>query len=144
MKKKDVKITEEQAEKALNANKKEAKDLIKDEKKMNNFLAKLEIKFNSLTGIKEKLKDIPLIVSLIRAYIKKEYTEIPLGTIIALVSSLIYFFSPVDIILDIIPGIGYVDDVMVIAIALRFAYTDVEEYKIWKESNEREINSEDS
>lgn len=144
MKKKDVRITEEQAEKALNANKKEAEDLIKDEKKMNNFLAKLEIKFNSLTGIKEKLKEVPLIVSLIRSYIKKEYTEIPLGTIIALVSSLIYFFSPIDIIPDIIPGIGYVDDVMVIAIALRFAYTDVEEYKIWKESNEREINSEDS
>lgn len=134
----DVKITEKQAKKALDSNKEEARDLLNDERKMNSFLIQLESKFNAVTGMKEKLKEIPLIVELIRAYMKREYTEIPLGTLIALVSALIYFFSPIDLIPDVIPGIGYIDDVMVIAIALRFAYTDLEEFKQWKENREQE------
>ena len=128
---KKTKISEQEAQKALDANKKEAEALLNDEKKMDDFLTQLENKFNSVTGIGKKLADIPLIVSLIRSYMKKEYTEIPLGTIIGLVASLIYFLSPVDIIPDVIPGLGYVDDITVIAIALRFAYTDIEDYKKW-------------
>ena len=128
---KKTKISEQEAQKALDANKKEAEVLLNDEKKMDDFLTQLENKFNSVTGIGKNLADIPLIVSLIRSYMKKEYTEIPLGTIIGLVASLIYFLSPVDLIPDVIPGLGYVDDITVIAIALRFAYTDIEDYKKW-------------
>ena len=128
---KKTKISEQEAQKALDANKKEAEVLLNDEKKMDDFLTQLENKFNSVTGIGKKLADSPLIVSLIRSYMKKEYTEIPLGTIIGLVASLIYFLSPVDLIPDVIPGLGYVDDITVIAIALRFAYTDIEDYKKW-------------
>lgn len=134
----DVKITEEQAEKALNSNKKEAEKLLNDEKKMNSFLNKLEGKFSAIAAIKEKFQEIPLIVALIRAYMKKEYTEIPIGSIIALVSALVYFLSPIDLIPDAIPGIGYIDDVAVLAIALKFAYTDLEDFKKWKEKQEQQ------
>ena len=137
-KKDDVKVTERQAKKALDANRKDAEALLNDEKKMNSFLNQLESKFSAVSGFKEKLKDIPLIVELVRAYIKKEYTEIPLGSIIGLVSALIYFFSPVDLIPDVLPGIGYIDDVMVIAIAMKFVYTDFEDFKKWKAEKEEE------
>lgn len=138
----NVNITEEQAQEALNSNKKEAEDLLKDEKKMNNFLNSLESKFSALSTVKEKFKEIPLIVELIRAYMKKEYTEIPIGSIIALVSALVYFLSPVDLIPDAIPVIGYLDDITVLAIAVRFAYTDLEDFKKWKEQQEYQEQSE--
>lgn len=138
----EVKITEKQAKKAWDSNKKEAEKLLNDEKKMNNFLNQLEEKFSVVSGLTEKLKDIPLIVELVRAYIKKEYKEIPIGSIIGLVSALIYFLSPVDLIPDVLPVIGYVDDAVVIALAIRFAYTDLEDFKKWKANQEEKAESE--
>lgn len=137
-----VKVTEKQAKKAWDSNKKDAEELLNDEKKMNSFLNQLESKFSAVSGLAEKLKDIPLIVELVRAYIKKEYTEIPVGSIIGLVSALIYFVSPVDLIPDVIPVIGYVDDAMVIALAIRFAYTDLEDFKKWKANQEEKAETE--
>lgn len=55
-------------------------------------------------------------ILLVRNYIKKEYTEIPLGSIIAIISALIYVISPADLIPDNIPGIGYLDDAAVVAV----------------------------
>ena len=141
-KNKEVKITEKQAKKAWDSNKKDAEELLNDERKMNNFLNQLEEKFNAVSRFTEALKDIPLIVELIRAYIKKEYTEIPIGSIIGLVSALIYFSSPVDLIPDVIPVIGYVDDAVVIALAIRFAYTDIEDFKKWKAIQEEKAEAE--
>ena len=38
------------------------------------------------------------------------YKKIPFGTIAAVVASLLYFVSPIDVIPDFIPVIGYIDD----------------------------------
>lgn len=65
-------------------------------------------------------------------YIKGNYKEIPIASILALVGALIYFVSPVDLIPDILPGVGYVDDAMVISAALKIAHLDLEKYKRWK------------
>lgn len=97
-------FTEKDAEKALEANRAEAEALLNDESKLNEFLSQLNKKWNSITGVKDKFSDIPVIVSLIRSYIKGEYRELPVGTMIALVGALIYFVSPIDIIPDYIPG----------------------------------------
>ncbi len=80
-------ITEKQAKKALNANKKKAEKLLQNEKELNKFLDQVGDKVGTVSGFKEKVKDIPLIVSLIKAYIHKEYTEIPVGSLIGLIAA---------------------------------------------------------
>lgn len=80
---------------------------------------------------------VPVMISLIKSYIEKEYTEIPLGTIIAVISALIYVVSPIDIILDSIPGAGYIDDAAVIAACLKLVGSNVEEYQEWRKKNNK-------
>lgn len=135
-KKTKVNITEEQAQNALIANNEKAQELLNDDNKMFAFLSQLENKLNALGGIVEKLKDVPLIVDLVKAYTRKEYREIPIGTIIGLVSALVYFLSPADLIPDFIPGIGYLDDITVIGFAVKLAYKDLQDFKKWKEWKE--------
>ena len=60
----------------------------------------------------------------------------PVGSIIAALAALIYFVSPIDAIPDFIPVVGYLDDVTVIAVALQFIHSDLEEYRKWKEAQE--------
>ncbi len=49
-----------------------------------------------------------------------------------MLGALIYFVSPVDLIPDMIPGVGYVDDAAVIAFALTMVGDDLEDYKNWR------------
>ena len=84
----------------------QAEEMLKDQDKMERFLQRLEKKLKVIPLAGEKLADVPIMVSLIRSYVKKEYIDVPIGTIIAILSALIYFVSPIDIVPDSIPVLG--------------------------------------
>ena len=46
----------------------------------------------------------------------------PWGAIIPLVSALLYGVSPIDLIPDLIPLLGFVDDALIVPIMLLFAF----------------------
>ncbi len=112
---------------------KQAEQMLEDENKTKDFLDTVEKKFASIKVIGKGLSQIPLMINLIRSYLKKEYTNVPIGSILAILGALIYFLSPVDLIPDILPGIGKLDDAAVIAIALKLVSTDLECYAEWRQ-----------
>ncbi|NTW72444.1 MAG: DUF1232 domain-containing protein [Eubacteriaceae bacterium] len=121
----------------IEQNKSEAEDLLKDKKKMEHFLERLEKKLSKIPFAGKYLADVPVLISLVKAYIDKDYTEIPMGSIIAIVSALIYVLSPIDIIPDIIPGFGLVDDAAVIALVYKLVHDDITEYKVWRDTKKK-------
>lgn len=128
-------FTEDHLSAALKNSSEKAQELLEDEDKMERFLERLERKIAKVPLAGKQLSYIPVLISLVRAYMKKEYTDIPIGTIIAIVGCLVYFLSPIDLVPDSIPVIGYVDDAAVFAFAWKMIGDDVQEYKDWKESN---------
>ena len=127
-------LESETIEKELEKSKKKAAELLEDQDKLERFMERLERKLKKVPGVGEKISDLPILVNLMRDYIKKEYTDIPIGTIMAILGALIYFVSPIDVIPDAIPVVGYLDDLAVIGYALKLVHDDVEEYKKWKEN----------
>lgn len=90
-----------------------------------------------------KIKDVPgkfmklvnqvkLLFGMIRDYWKGEYKDVPWSTIAAAVGALVYFLSPVDLIPDVIPVIGYIDDAAVVALAVKFVQDDLRKYCTFK------------
>ncbi len=132
-------ITTELSKKQLTSGFKEAEETLKDDDKMERLFQRLEKKLKDIPVAGEKLSEIPVMASLVRSYWKKEYTDVPVGTIIAIISALIYFVSPIDLIPDSIPVIGYFDDAAVIAACWAMVDSDVEEYKKWREENGKQI-----
>ncbi len=130
-------ISEEQAKKKLEAGYAEAEKLLNDKDKLEETLQKIEKKLETIPKVGNTLSALPIMVSLIKSYIKKEYTEIPVGTIIAVISASVYFLSPIDFIPDTIPGVGYIDDATVIAVCLKLVGTDLEDYKQWRNKNNK-------
>lgn len=116
----------------------EAQEMLKDGDKMERFLQRLEKKLKVIPLAGNTLSDVPVMASLLRSFVKKEYTDIPIGTITAVVSALVYFVSPIDLIPDLLPG-GYIDDAAVIGACLKLINSDVEDYIKWRKINGKVI-----
>ena len=132
-------FTDEQLSEQINKNSEAAEELLKDEDRFERFLERLERKLEKLPVVGKKLSNVPMLVSLVRANVRKEYQDIPIGSIVAIVSALIYFVSLIDLLPDSIPILGYVDDAAVFAFVWNMVEDDVEEYKKWREQNVKRL-----
>jgi uncharacterized membrane protein YkvA (DUF1232 family) len=77
-------------------------------------------------------EDILLLLAVISAYITGKYKKIPFKTLAMILGALTYFLSPFDVILDFVPVIGFLDDVFVLTMVLKFAHDDLQAYKAWE------------
>ena len=88
-------------------------------------------------NLKGFIEEVKLFFSMLKDFFIKKYTEVPVGTIMAIVGSLLYVLSPVDIIPDFIPVVGYIDDAGIVALCMNFVRTDLEKYKKFKETDQK-------
>lgn len=112
--------------------------LLKDDAKMEPFLEKLEKKLKWIPFVRQELKMIPILISMVRSYWKKDYTRVPRRTMLAIVSALIYFLSPIDVIPDWIPVLGQMDDALVVATCWKLVNKDVEDYRQWQKERKKQ------
>lgn len=91
-------------------------------------------KFLNISNLKEYFEDFKDLYSLLKDFYKGNYTEVPWLVIASIGGSLLYVLSPIDLIPDFIPIIGYLDDAAVFVACLKFVGKDLEKYREWKES----------
>ena len=56
----------------------------------------------------------------------------PIRLIVAFFIGIIYLVSPIDIVPDVIPLAGWIDDFLVATTVIRIARTDLERWRRWK------------
>ena len=88
--------------------------------------------FQSRGPLKRFIEDGKMLTALIKDYRQGNYRGALIGTIAAAVFALIYVFNPFDIIPDVLPFIGAVDDASVIAACLMLVERDLLKYRNWK------------
>ena len=123
-------INETQAEEALG----EFADKVGEEDVKETLGKEDEIKklFKRVKVLAKYCNDLCEIFELLRDRVAGVYRETPWTTIAALTGALLYVLSPFDLILDFIPGIGFIDDAIVIGLAIKLAQPDLEKYRAWK------------
>ncbi|MBI4428792.1 MAG: DUF1232 domain-containing protein [Ignavibacteriales bacterium] len=89
-------------------------------------------KFEHGGPLQRFIEDGRLFLSLIRDYTKGQYRKIPWWAIAAVAFTLLYVFNPFDIVPDVLPVIGYVDDSAVFVLCLALVEQQLREYKEWK------------
>lgn len=93
----------------------------------------LHTKFTTQQRLKVHFKDFKLLFSMMRDYTSQSYTHVPWYIISAIGAALLYVISPLDLIPDFIPFIGFLDDATVLALCLNLVHKDLMLYKEWKE-----------
>jgi uncharacterized membrane protein YkvA (DUF1232 family) len=78
------------------------------------------------------IEDGKLLIAIIKEYRHGTYRQIPYGVIASMVFTLIYVLNPFDLMPDMLPLIGQVDDVAVMGACLMMVEQDLHKYKDWK------------
>ena len=91
----------------------------------------IEKKFKGNGPLKRFVEDVKLLFALVEDYWDGVYREVPWWTVAAIVFALLYVLSPIDLIPDFIPIIGYTDDALVVAACLAMVHEDLQNYKEW-------------
>ncbi|WP_438477732.1 YkvA family protein [Streptococcus pluranimalium] len=131
-------FNKQQALEELQSRYQKADALLRDDAKMEPFLEKLEKKLKWIPFVRQEFKMVPILISMVRSYWKKDYTRVPRRTMLAIVSALIYFLSPIDVIPDWIPVLGQVDDALVVATCWKLVNKDVEDYRQWQKERKNQ------
>ena len=90
--------------------------------------------FKRVKVLAKYFNDLCEIFELLRDRVTGNYKETPWTTIAALTGALIYVLSPLDLIFDFLPVIGFLDDAVVIGLAIKLAQSDLAKYRAWKAS----------
>jgi uncharacterized membrane protein YkvA (DUF1232 family) len=69
---------------------------------------------------------------LVKAWLAGDYKDISVKSIAILIAAIFYFLNPFDAIPDVIPAIGYVDDVGVVAWVIKTLKDEIEKFRVWE------------
>jgi uncharacterized membrane protein YkvA (DUF1232 family) len=75
---------------------------------------------------------IVTIGSLLKSYATGEYRDIELKNLVILIASLVYFISPIDLMPDFLPFIGYADDIALLTYVLGSMSEELEKFELWE------------
>ncbi len=72
--------------------------------------------------------DLKMLKSMLKAWLSGSY-KFSKRTILYVIAGMLYFVSPVDMIPDMILGLGFIDDAAVLALAVKRIKGELEKYK---------------
>jgi uncharacterized membrane protein YkvA (DUF1232 family) len=94
-------------------------------------------KFRPGGPLQRFIVDGQLLIGMIKDYWARRYRRLPVGVVGATVFTLLYVFNPLDLMPDVIPLVGQLDDAALVAACLMLVEHDLRAYQAWKLGRER-------
>lgn len=126
----------EKAKEAIEGFTGQAEELIRNPGKLEELLQQFEEKVKEIPYAGDALSRVPLMISMIRSYITREYTVVSPKVIVTLVAAIIYLLKGNDLIPDNIPVVGYADDLAVFAAAFLIDEQELKAYSQWRDEKD--------
>ena len=77
-------------------------------------------------------EQLGIVTRLLKAYASGEYRQLPWKTLIRVIAVLIYFVSPIDILPDFLPIVGFTDDIALMLWLFSGLGDDIEKFRQWE------------
>lgn len=126
-------ISQEAVQQSFNSLKGLAEALIGNAGQLTELVEQLQhVMQNATKALEDCAADLQTMGSMVTDYANGRYKEIPKETIVAVVAAIVYVVSPIDLIPDAIPVVGYADDAALVSFVLSHVHKDIESYRNWK------------
>ena len=106
-----------------------ARDKSKTKQLLQDALSKA---YKNRRQLKSVWEDLMAVCRMLKAWSKGDYQAIPWKTIVLSLATIIYFLNPFDMAPDFIPGVGYVDDAVVLGFVLNSIKKELEKFLRWE------------
>ena len=116
----------------------EAQELIQDPPKVDEVLVQLENKLQEVPAIGETLSDLPLMISMVKSWISREYSNVSPKVIATMVGAFVYLLKKKDLISDNVPILGIADDLAVLGMALKLCEPELKAFKEFRDGKKTE------
>jgi len=87
---------------------------------------------NRKSGLQDAWGQVQLLVSMLSSYRSGEYKEVSSKTLILVIAALLYFIMPADLVPDFILGLGYLDDIALLAWTVNSMSAELEKFDSWR------------
>jgi len=88
--------------------------------------------YRNRNQLKSVWADLMAVLRMLRAWSKGEYQSLPWKTIVLSLATVIYFLNPFDVAPDFIPGVGYLDDALVLGFVVNSIKKELETFLRWE------------
>ena len=123
-----------QAQSILNEGIGQAQTLMKDPSKITGLLGQVTQKLKEMPALSQMVTDIPVLVSMLKGYVTREYTQVSPKVVAVIIGAFLYIVRKEDLVPDNIPIVGMADDVAVVGLAVKMCQPEIEAYKAWKKA----------
>jgi uncharacterized membrane protein YkvA (DUF1232 family) len=117
---------------------KQAARLLGRKRRLLVLLGKFGMKLKDVNWSEIKRVDLKskflVIGRLIKAYALGQYKSVPWKAILLITGAALYFVSPIDLIPDLIPGVGFADDFAILLAIYKSLHDEVEKFLSWEKT----------
>ena len=100
------------------------------EGRLNDLMARthLWLADNHFKGPARTVGRVRLLIMIVSDWQSGHYRTVPVRTIWTIIFALLYIVGPIDLIPDVIPGLGWLDDAFVVGLVFRAVAHDLRQY----------------
>jgi uncharacterized membrane protein YkvA (DUF1232 family) len=96
------------------------------------LLRRVNARLESAPLVGDALEDTRTLVRLVRAYAAGRYRDVAVDDLLLVLAGMVYFVSPLDLIPDLIAGVGLIDDLVVLRFVLRSVPDVLGRFRAWE------------
>ena len=139
------KISEEKLAREVNRFSRQARKLLADDSKLRGFIGDVRDfleDWSRIPVLGEAMEDIVAMIDLLADYVDGRYRQVPTKVLISMAACLMYLASPIDLIPDFIPILGFLDDIAVIYFVMNLGVSaELERYRAWKAAQQETLDA---
>ena len=118
----------------------QAMRMINEQSQVKELLWQVSQKLQKINGsnkqINEHMDLIQLFLRMIKKSLAGEYSAFSHKTLLSLVFGLLYFVTPMDVVPDFVPLLGFSDDLSILYFIIKNFKSDIEAFKVWELNQE--------
>lgn len=112
--------------------------VLEQPRRLSSLIKNADSKLDDSSGALGRVKsELLLFLQLCTAWVEGSYRKIPWSSLLKIVGALVYFVWVIDIIPDVLLGVGYLDDISVILWVVKSIESDLQEFRSWQESQQK-------